>query len=459
MEALTAVAVAALTVYDMCKAVDRGMRIERHPPRAQGRRPLRRVSGGRLTCCRSPRRRRASWPSSGRCRANGWRCHRRWAACSPPTCRRKRDQPPSRSRPWTAMRCAPPIPPKPERLLRRGRRGRGRRATIRQAIGAGRGGADLHRRRRAARRRRGRDPGERRAASDGGVRFSAAVAPGHIRAPGRARLPPRLDRTSSRDPARRPRRWASPPRWAMSGCPCGVGRAIGLLATGNELRWPGETLEGSQISSSNTVMPSGRMVTGWGAQPVDLGICPDDGEALAARVREAAGPRSAGHHGRRLGRRLRSRPAGAWARRACALDFWKIAMRPGKPLLFGRLGAVPVLGFPGNPVSTGVCAIVFLRPALQKLLGPADSGCRSARAGLPNSLAANDQRQDYLRGALRRRARPSSRRTAARGRTARCWPPSPRPMRWWCAHRSIPRARPGDMVTIVDLHEALDNLR
>ena len=142
---------------------------------------------------------------------------------------------------------------------------------------------------------------------------------------------------------------------------------VGLLATGNELRLPGETPEGSQIISSNTVTV-GTMVTGWGAAPVDLGICPDDGEALAARVRDAAGLEllvttggaSVGDY---------DLVQAALGREGLALDFWKIAMRPGKPLLFGRLGAVAVLGFPGNPVSSGVCAIVFLRMALQKLLG------------------------------------------------------------------------------------------
>ena len=111
----------------------------------------------------------------------------------------------------------------------------------------------------------------------------------------------------------------------------------------------------------------------------------------------------------------------ALGREGLALDFWKIAMRPGKPLLFGRLGDVPVLGFPGNPVSTGVCAIVFLRAALQKLAG-LPVGLPQREAELANPLPPNDQRQDYLRagyvdGSDRRRVR-----TAARGRTARCWP-------------------------------------
>ena len=110
------------------------------------------------------------------------------------------------------------------------------------------------------------------------------------------------------------------------------------------------------------------MLRGWGAEPVDLGICPDEGEALAERCARRAGldllvttgGASVGDHD------LVQRVLG---REGMELDFWKIAMRPGKPLLSGRLGAVPVLGFPGNPVSTAVCALVFLRAALQKMLG------------------------------------------------------------------------------------------
>ena len=82
-----------------------------------------------------------------------------------------------------------------------------------------------------------------------------------------------------------------------------------------------------------------------------------------------------------------------------ALDFWKIAMRPGKPLMFGRLGATPVLGLPGNPVSGLVCALLFLRPALAALLGLETEDPRET-AVLGGPLGANDERQDYLRARL-----------------------------------------------------------
>ena len=169
---------------------------------------------------------------------------------------------------------------------------------------------------------------------------------------------------------------------------------VGLLATGNELRWPGETPEGSQIASSNTIT-LGAMLTGWGAEPVDLGICPDDGVALAARVREARGlDLLATTGGASVGDY--DLVQAALDREGMQLDFWKIAMRPGKPLLFGRLGTVPVLGFPGNPVSTAVCALIFLRAAIQKMLGLAVH-LPLREVELDHPLPANDQRQDYLR--------------------------------------------------------------
>jgi len=81
------------------------------------------------------------------------------------------------------------------------------------------------------------------------------------------------------------------------------------------------------------------------------------------------------------------------------LDFWKIAMRPGKPLIFGQLGDTPFLGLPGNPVSTLVCALLFLRPAISAMLGrPTAHPLRAAR--LAGTLPANDARQDYLRATL-----------------------------------------------------------
>jgi molybdopterin molybdotransferase len=86
------------------------------------------------------------------------------------------------------------------------------------------------------------------------------------------------------------------------------------------------------------------------------------------------------------------------------LDFWQIAMRPGKPLMFGKLGALPLLGLPGNPVSNLVCAVLFLAPILATLLGRPDPLPKPEAAILGRDLPANDKREDYLRASLSRRA-------------------------------------------------------
>lgn len=86
------------------------------------------------------------------------------------------------------------------------------------------------------------------------------------------------------------------------------------------------------------------------------------------------------------------------------LDFWKVAMRPGKPLAFGLLGSMPVLGFPGNPVSTLVCGHLFLRPAIHAMLGRVDGDTGKETAITTTDLAANDERQDYLRATHARNA-------------------------------------------------------
>jgi molybdopterin molybdotransferase len=85
------------------------------------------------------------------------------------------------------------------------------------------------------------------------------------------------------------------------------------------------------------------------------------------------------------------------------LEFWRIAIRPGKPLMFGRIGGTAVLGFPGNPVSSMVCATVFLAPAMRVMLGlPPHDPTQQAILGV--DLPANDRRQDYLRSRLARDA-------------------------------------------------------
>ena len=175
---------------------------------------------------------------------------------------------------------------------------------------------------------------------------------------------------------------------------------VGILATGDEIRWPGATPDPGEIISSNSTTLAA-MVSAWGGEPVDLGIAADRPEALIEALRHAhgldllvtSGGASVGDYD------LVQSALGA---EGLELDFWRIAMRPGKPLLFGRLGDVQVLGLPGNPVSAGVCAIVFLRGAVRTALGlPTELPLGEAR--LEHDLPANDEREDYLRTRLTRR--------------------------------------------------------
>jgi molybdopterin molybdotransferase len=172
---------------------------------------------------------------------------------------------------------------------------------------------------------------------------------------------------------------------------------IAIAATGDELTRPGEPRgPGGIVASSGYALNV--LIETWGGETLDLGILPDTMEAIgtiAERARGAdlivtMGGASVGDHD------LIQKALGP---KGFALDFWKIAMRPGKPLIFGRLGTTPLLGLPGNPVSTLVCALLFLRPAIAAMLGT-DTSTALLSARLSAPLAANDVRQDYIRARL-----------------------------------------------------------
>jgi len=172
---------------------------------------------------------------------------------------------------------------------------------------------------------------------------------------------------------------------------------IGIISTGDELVLPGQTPGPGQIISSNAAFLSA-FVKSCGAEAVDLGIAADKPGAVSDAVMAATnldllvttGGASVGNHDHIVGDLADG-----------ALDFWKIAMRPGKPLIWGKIGKTPLLGLPGNPVSTAVCALVFLAPAISKLAGGTHQQ-HLFSAAITTDLPENDQRQDYIRATMGR---------------------------------------------------------
>lgn len=176
---------------------------------------------------------------------------------------------------------------------------------------------------------------------------------------------------------------------------------VAILATGDELVRPGQTPGPSQIIGSNS-FGIAALARDNGAEVIDLGIVPDDrGEitraiekarSLGADVLVTLGGASVGDHDL-----VQSTLIAA----GMTLDFWRIAMRPGKPLMVGSLGEMRVLGLPGNPVSSMVCGLLFLEPLLAKLTGRTPLQ-RQTTALSASNLPANDHRQDYVRARLMR---------------------------------------------------------
>jgi len=175
---------------------------------------------------------------------------------------------------------------------------------------------------------------------------------------------------------------------------------VAILATGDEIVMPGEPIGANQIVSSNSHALAAA-VQSYGGESFSLGIAPDERQglkAMAAGGRGAdilvtTGGASVGDH---------DLVQSVLGEIGLELDFWKIAMRPGKPLIFGRIGDTRLLGLPGNPVSSLVCALIFLRPAILRMLGLSNTETTLLPARIDSALAANDERQDYLRATLNR---------------------------------------------------------
>lgn len=175
---------------------------------------------------------------------------------------------------------------------------------------------------------------------------------------------------------------------------------IAIFSTGDELRLAGSELKLGQVVSSNG-MALAALARAEGAQAIDFGIVPDRLEDTVTAIRRArawgadilvtSGGASVGDY---------DLVQPALAAEGLSLAFWRIAMRPGKPLMFGRLHDMRVLGMPGNPVSTYVCALLFLVPLIRQLSGRTDIDLPIEPAVLGRDLAANDEREDYLRSRL-----------------------------------------------------------
>ena len=177
---------------------------------------------------------------------------------------------------------------------------------------------------------------------------------------------------------------------------------VAVLGTGDELVAPGSAPKPGEIVYSNGFALIA-MARSEGAEVNDLGIAPDRIEDIAAAVRRArdwgadilltSGGASVGEHD------LVQR---ALASEGLALSFWRVALRPGRPMMHGRLGGMQVLGVPGNPVSSYVCAFLFLVPLIRQLAGRDDVERVPEPAQLGCDLPANDERADYMRATLSR---------------------------------------------------------
>jgi len=175
---------------------------------------------------------------------------------------------------------------------------------------------------------------------------------------------------------------------------------VAILATGDELVMPGSTPGHGQIVYSNGYALHA-LARSEGAETIDLGVAADTLAATSAGIRRAresgadilitTGGASVGDHDL-VQQALRDE--------GISMAFWKIAMRPGKPMMNGRLGAMGVIGLPGNPVSSYVCAFLFMVPLIRALSGRSVIHHRRERAVLGRDLGANDQREDYLRARL-----------------------------------------------------------
>jgi molybdopterin molybdotransferase len=175
---------------------------------------------------------------------------------------------------------------------------------------------------------------------------------------------------------------------------------VAILGTGDELVPPGSQLkEGQIVHSSGYALAA--LVRSESAQVLELGVAKDRVEDIIERIRRAreakadvlltTGGASVGEH---------DLVQTALAAEGLSLSFWQIAMRPGKPMMHGRLGPMHALGVPGNPVSSYVCTFLFLLPLIRRLSGRTDLHAEQIAAKLGRALPQNDKREEYMRATL-----------------------------------------------------------
>ena len=175
---------------------------------------------------------------------------------------------------------------------------------------------------------------------------------------------------------------------------------VAFFSTGDELRSIGETLSDGAIYDSNRYTLYG-MLERMGADIIDMGVIKDDRDALEeafsiaaanADVLITSGGVSVGEADyikeilAKLGK----------------VDFWKVAIKPGRPLAFGQVGNALFFGLPGNPVSVMVTFYEFVQPALRKMIGEDDAGVLSLKARCDSKLKKRPGRVEYQRGILQK---------------------------------------------------------
>jgi molybdopterin molybdotransferase len=173
---------------------------------------------------------------------------------------------------------------------------------------------------------------------------------------------------------------------------------VALLSTGDEVAEPGTPRRPGQIYDANRFTLRGSVEQG-GGQVIDLGIVPDVREELSARLREAAGMADIVLTSGGVSVGVYDLVKDVLAELG-TIDFWQVAMQPGRPLAFGRIGPAVFFGLPGNPVASLLAFVLFVRPALYKLAGRRRLFATSWQARATERLSKKTGRREFKRGIL-----------------------------------------------------------